>query len=143
MDWKLFSRYYLIFLIPIFINILFTFIQFIKYHSYNKVFVSKTLQVICYSATFFALFGFLSNLIDYVTGNDWFLLMMLTCYVVLNVILIILRNEKILYNQSTGVKTGDGSMSYAVRCLFLTPIYQIFLIKSSNSEIFYKIIRKC
>ena len=103
MDWKLFSHYYLIFLIPIFINVLFTFIQFIKYHSYNKVFVSKTLQVICYSATFFALFGFLSNLIDYVTGNDWFLLMMLTCYVVLNVILIILRNEKILYNQSTGV----------------------------------------
>ena len=103
MDWNLFSHYYLIFLIPLFINALLSFIQFIKYHSYKKVFVSKTMQVICYSASFIALFGFLSNLIDYVTGNDWFLLMMLTCYIVLNVILVIIRNEKIIYNQSTGV----------------------------------------
>ena len=76
------------------------------YNLLNTILIIKCLFLkLCklFATVQHALFGFLSNLIDYVTGNDWFLLMMLTCYVVLNVILIILRNEKILYNQSTGV----------------------------------------
>ena len=102
MNWSLFGAYYLIFLTPIFTNLFFDFIQFIKYRSMRKVFVSKTLKTICYVASFIALFAFLSNLIDYIQGNDWFVFMMFSIYLILNFVLIILRNERIVYNKSTG-----------------------------------------
>lgn len=102
MNWSLFLNYYLIFLLPVFINLLFEFIGYAKHHSMKKVFVSKILRIICYVGSFVALFAFLSNLIDYNVGNDWFLLMMFICYLGLNIILVILRYEKIVYNESNG-----------------------------------------
>jgi hypothetical protein len=102
MNWSLFFNYYLIFLLPVFINLLLDFIGYIKHHSKKKVYVSKILRTICYIGAFFALFTFLSNLIDYVIGNDWFLLMMFICYLTLNIIFVILRDEKIVYNETNG-----------------------------------------
>ena len=92
----------LVFLSPVFINVLFDFIGYVKYRSMKKVFVSKILRIICYVGAFISLFAFLSNLIDYVIGNDWFLIMMFVCYTVLNIVFVLMRNEKIVYNESTG-----------------------------------------
>ena len=99
-DWNQFAQIYTIGTIPIFVLITLEIKDKIVYRKFNIVKCFDSLKVVCIIAALVALFGGVSNGLDYICFKDselWFVLMMIVCYVSLMVILYVMYNEKIFY----------------------------------------------
>lgn len=91
---------YLSMLSPSFLIMIIDIVDRIRNKKNKSVRVSLGLMITCFLGTFVALFGFLTNILEYFFGQGaqlWFITMMLVCYMGL-IILIILRRERIVYS---------------------------------------------
>ena len=92
---------YVILLLPnIAIMIVDTFDR-VRHNQNFSVRVSFRIVLVCFFGNFVAVFGFISNLLEYLYGTGsplWFIIMMLICYIVLLISLIIMHRERIVYS---------------------------------------------
>lgn len=101
-NWVEFGMLYIMGLVPIFALVVLEVKDMILYRTKNFVQVSKTLKTICFLGSFIALFGAVTNGLDYYyypDGDLWFVVLMLTCYFALIIVLSVMYNEKIIYSQ--------------------------------------------
>lgn len=91
---------YAIFLLPNIVIMIMDVSDRIKHKNKNSVRVKFQMVLICFLGNFVAVFGFISNLLEYLFGNSaplWFIIMMAICYIVLLLSLILMHMERIIY----------------------------------------------